>query len=163
MLNADVIRDNLRKLDTLYKKSEGSEEALYYAKLAIIELCGWIEESMDNLLQDHCDKKLKDEQNLAYIKNQVIATNYGFDYNRNFRLMLIKLVGIIKVENLEAKINKTRFLNLKSALGNLKQVRDSVAHTYIKGTTINLDAPSSTIKNFNHVYDGLCEIKKLLR
>jgi hypothetical protein len=88
---------------------------------------------------------------------------YGFDYHKSFRWMLIRLVGLITVERLEQQVDQAKHDTLKSTLGALKTVRDSAAHTHLKGTTRTLDAPSVTIRSFQRVYDGLVDLDQKMR
>ena len=55
--------------------------------------------------------------------------------------MLIRLIGLISVERLETQVDQAKHVTLKSTLGTLKTVRDTVAHTHLKGVTRTLDAP----------------------
>ncbi|MBN1637349.1 MAG: hypothetical protein JW866_00150 [Ignavibacteriales bacterium] len=50
-----------------------------------------------------------------------------------------------------------------SSLDSLKFYRDSEAHTYIKGTTKRMDAPSVTKNRFSAIYNGLKNIDEKLR
>ena len=50
-----------------------------------------------------------------------------------------------------------------STLDSLKLNRDSEAHTYIKGTTRRMDAPSVTKNRFSAIYNGLKNIDDELR
>jgi hypothetical protein len=72
--------------------------------------------------------------------------------------MLLGVIGMSCVELLEAKIDQTKFLRMKSELGALKGIRDPAAHTHLKGTAISLDAPSVTLNRFSHIYEGLLDI-----
>ena len=48
------------------------------------------------------------------------------------------------------------------ALTALKPSRDVHAHTYLKGTTLKLDAPSITLARFDTVYAGLRDVEVVL-
>src|SRR3990172_2581821 len=100
-MSAEIIeiKKNLGKINDLYTKSENedSEALLFYSKLAILELCGWIEESMDDIIREYAKKYLKEQSNINSI-NDTIRKTSGFDYNEHFReKMLIRLIGLINI------------------------------------------------------------------
>jgi hypothetical protein len=118
---------------------------------------------MDSLILRCGKRHLKVSKNLDYCKDGIIGKTYGFDYNRHFRQMLISLIGLVMVERLENQLDQTKHLLFKSTLGSLKVVRDSAAHTHLKGATRTLDAPSVALRNFQKVYDGLLDIDQAMR
>jgi hypothetical protein len=67
-------------LDTAYENAASADDAERLAKLAIIELCGWIEESMDSLIHRCGKRHLKIGKNLEYCEDDIIAPTWGFDY-----------------------------------------------------------------------------------
>ncbi len=163
MITKQYIVPGLQALDTAYNNAASDDDAERFAKLAIIELCGWIEESMDSLVLRCGKRQLKVSKNRTYCEDDIIAPTYGFDYHKHFRYMLIRLVGLVTVERLEMQVDQAKHVTLKSTLGSLKVVRDSVAHTHLKGTTRTLDAPSVTIRRFQWVYDGLLDLDQTMR
>ena len=163
MVNKTYIQNNLDQIDRLYQRyMRNKKRGLYYSKLAILEVCGWIEESMDNIVRGYANKRLKEPKNLRSVENLVNHT-YGFHYEDSFRDMLIHIIGIIKLEILEQIFNQHKFTQMTSSLGVLKQRRDELAHTYIKGTTPTIDAPSLTKNRFLNVYEGLKDIESCIR
>ena len=162
MIKKSQIQNNLAQIDRLHRQYMGDKMVgLYYSKLAILEVCGWVEESMDNIAQGCAKKHLKETKNLKFVENLVKHT-YGFHYEDNFRDMLIQIIGIIKLEILEQIIDQYKFTQMTSSLGALKQRRDELAHTYIKGTTPTIDAPSLTKNRFLNVYEGLKDIESCI-
>lgn len=163
MINKRQIQNNLNQINKLYRKNIGNRKALFYSKLAILELCGYIEESMDDMIQSLAKRHLKEKNNLDYIDDPVIKRTYGFDYNSDFRNMLIQLIGVINIEKLENNVDATKFHTMKSTLGSLKQCRDLQAHTHIKGTTQRIDSPSLTQNRFQKIYEGLKDVESCIR
>lgn len=163
MLAKTYILHNLNALNQKYNKATKLKDSLFFSKLAILELCGWIEESMDDLVRRCAKQKLKEQDNINYVNTVVIKKTYGFEYQKNFRQMLIKLIGLINVERIERKMDAGKFQRLQSTLSALKTARDAEAHTHIKGITRNINAPSITLRQFNDVYDGLAEVDKVIR
>ena len=158
MIDETQIQSTLNQLDQLFQEHRGSDEDLYYSKLAIMEVCGWVEESIDDMVRECANKYLNDPKNSEFVKYWIDRT-YGFHYENNFRGLLVRLMGIINVERLEQKLNPVRFDLLKSSLGTLKQLRDKQAHTHITDTTKSIDAPAVPRQHFKYVYEGLKEIE----
>lgn len=163
MVTKASVEANLRDLDLLYQKSSSTKESLFYSKLAILELCGWIEESMDGIVVRCARRHLKTPSNIKYIEKKVIQQTYGFEYEKHFRMMLIRLVGLIYVEKLERSVDPAKLARLQSTLAALKRVRDTEAHTHLIGATKRINAPSATYKQFTDVHDGLMEYDKQIR
>jgi len=163
MISKKQIQDNLSQMDNLYRKSIGPMQPLFYSKLAILELCGWIEESMDDIVQKCAKRYLKEGHNINFVNSSVIRQTHGFGYKNNFRNMLMQVIGIINTERLEHNLDSTNFDILKSTLGSLKECRDLQAHTYVKGTTPHIDAPSTTQGHFQKIYVGLEDIEARIR
>jgi hypothetical protein len=88
---------------------------------------------MDALVLRCAKRQLKVSKNLAFCEDEIIGRTYGFDYQRNFRWMLIRLVGLVTVERLEKQVDQAKHDTMKSTLGTLKIVRDSAAHTSSQG------------------------------
>ncbi len=163
MITRSYILANLKALDRKYIKASSQKESLFYSKLALFELCGWIEESMDEIIISYASRHLTDTNNLAFVKGQIIKRTHGFDYENNFRQMLIKLLGIIKVERLEKYVDQGKLVQFRTTLDGLKMARDPEAHTHIKGVTRRINAPSITLAQFPALYDGLLEFRTALR
>jgi len=157
------IKTNLRELDKCYRSARTPKEALYFSKLAILELCGWIEETMDDVVLRCSTKHLKETANIKYSQGNIISKTYGFDYDANFRWMLIRLIGLIRVETLERQLDQARLGALTGALATLKQQRNSEAHTHLRGMTRAINAPSVTLTQLEPVYQGLLEIDRAIR
>jgi hypothetical protein len=163
MITKKYIVPSLQILDEAYKNAATAGDAERFAKLAIIELCGWIEETMDALILRCGNRHLKETNNRSYCEKEIVRKTYGFEYQKHFRFMLIRLIGIISVERIEKLVDPTKSTVMMSTLVSLKTVRDNVAHTHLKGATRSLDAPSVTINRFEKVHDGLLDLDQKLR
>ena len=163
MVEKTAILKNLNALDRLHRKPTSAKNGLFYSKLALIELCGWIEVSMDDIISKCAKRNLKKRSNLKFSNEQIVGKTFGFEYNKHFRSMLRNLIGLIQLEKLEKKVDSSKFHALKSTLGTLKAARNNQAHTYIRGVTITLNAPSTTIRHFSIVYEGLKEFEQQLK
>ncbi len=166
MVKKTRIQSNLNQIEKLYQKymsdRSRSRRGEYFSKLAIIEACGWIEESMDDIIRGCANKHLKEQKNFRFVE-ELIGQTHSFTYKANFRNMLIQIIGIVNVEKLEQVFDERKFTQMTSSLGVLKQRRDDQAHTYIKGTTPTIDAPSWTERRFQYVYEGLKDIEFCIR
>jgi hypothetical protein len=163
MVVKKYIEENLKLLDRAYKKEKDAKRATYFSKLAILELCGWIEISMDGLVLDHCTRKVKLQKNIKLVETNVKKT-YGFDYEQHFRKMIIQLVGVAACEKIERSVDVAAKAKMESHLTSLKTIRDKLAHTYIEGTVAasSIDSPSVTRARLHDIYVGLKEFKKQL-
>jgi hypothetical protein len=133
-----------------------------YSKLAVLELCGWLEEAIDKMILKCAKRKIKDNKNYKYIKDKIVDKNYEFDYEKHFRNMMVQIIGLHSFEKVENKMNSAILLNFKSTLGTLKKIRDSEAHTHLVPTR-RIDAPSTTQRHFSHLYNGLIEFERCLK
>lgn len=160
VIKKDILA-NLKRLNQLYSAAP-TTEATYYSKLAIIELCGWIELSMDNIAEHFANKYLK-TQPFKESFQALVDNNYGFDYKRNFRKMLNQTIGLHNMEKIETKLETHGEITiLNSTLDILKNLRNNAAHTYI-GATTTYQAPSVTKAQLETVYPILKKISMEIR
>jgi len=82
------IVQNINELETLFTKSLSRKREFFYAKLAVLEACGWIEETMDEIMRDYYVNKLLKVSNQNEMRN-IVKRNYGFNYDNNFRKMIV--------------------------------------------------------------------------
>jgi len=118
---------------------------------------------MDDVVWKCAKRHLKDPANLSFVDSRIIQRTYGFEYERHFRPMLMRVLGIIKLEEVERDLDPMKLYPMQSTLNILKLRRDQEAHTHLKGATRRLDAPSVTKSRFITVYDGLKDIEKCIR
>ena len=90
MVNKSAIARNLSEINSRYNKSRRPRDPLYFSKLALIELCGWIEVTMDSIVL-HCAKRyLREAKNLEFVQERIQKT-YSFIYESHFRAMLMNV------------------------------------------------------------------------
>lgn len=162
MISHSYIKRNLAYLDRVYRRTNSTTEASYCSKLAILELCGWIELSMDDIVLRGCVRALKQNSNRNAIREKV-KYNYGFEYQKHFVSLIISLIGFHGYETIEKSVPDSVSVSFKSELGNLKVRRNSLAHSYYRGTTNHYDAPSITIARYHTVAAGLIAYDNALR
>ncbi len=165
MVSRGSIDKELQKINYYYNRVPPSDINLpkFYSKLALLELCGWIEQSMDDLIFRYTNRRVKETANLDFVHQDVIGKTYGFEYERYFRTMLIRTIGIVGTEKLEKSLNHSSFNNFCLALKKLKEQRDPHSHATIFGTTIPIDAPSQIIAYFESIYPVLKEFERSLK
>jgi hypothetical protein len=136
----------LRELDSWYNDLPGgNERPKLLSKLAILELCGWIELRMDEITRNVATKLSLD---LLWVENKVIAKTHGFEYHGHFREMLRMLMGeagILKIEGALGEQEGGDLAQLKSMLGSLWEIRGKLAHTNTSAGTMtqkSIGAPS---------------------
>lgn len=144
------IDDTLRELDRWYNDLPGgTERPQLLAKLATLELCGWIEYRLDVLVRAAGMEVGLDEE---WVNSNVVKDNFGFTYRDHLRRMLARLIGEFAVLHLEQTFEEHSpgtLDQLKGALGTLRKNRDVLAHTYSANPVVRqqaaLNAPSWAI------------------
>lgn len=168
MIPCSYIEDTLVRLEKLYNqasanRSGSAKTLIYYSKMSLLELCGWIEEATDDIIKRHSGRKLKLAKNKKLVA-EFVKKNYGFEYEANIRQMLARLIGIIELEKLELKLEKASSITLmRSVLEQLKIRRNSAAHTHLKGVLRTYDAPSVILSEYNRVMPLLKKLDEELR
>jgi len=163
MISKSNISNTLKKLDKLYSNSTDYKETEFYAKLAIIELCGWIEVSFDDIICWYINKKISKKNNKFCMKG-IVGINRGFHYEDNIRPMFFKIIGLKKLEIIENKLDKNGDLDkLESTLANLKESRNRAAHNCIIKITRNFDAPSKLYQDFKTLFIIMRRIENEIR
>lgn len=164
MLPKQPILDLINELKTLYDSTSDSNHKVYYSKLALIELCGWIELCIDEILENYVDSTLSVSRNIDLCKNNFIKNTYGFEYDKNLRSLLIKLVGVIGVEKIEdvLEFDGGTYTLIKAQLNNLVTLRNQAAHTTIAGVTHSYQSPHSIVTNLNNIYGHLTKLETVL-
>ena len=162
MISKTYIARSLRTLNVAYNAPENRKYAVYFSKLAVLELCGWVEMSIDDLILRHSTRRIKDPDNIKTVEN-FVKKNSGFNYERNFRFLLMRLLGVVDLEQFEMHIDNFKQTKMKVEMENLSKLRNILAHTYIKGTTFTIDAPSITISRYEVIYAGLANYEECLR
>ena len=142
LINDEYVCKNLSILDKEYRALEDDyvdERKILFGKLALLELCGWLEDTMDEIILGLCE-----QVNLENRKpiEKAIKNTYGFSYE-HFEKMLVTLIGYKKLEWLEKEWDKQPLCN---KLGSLKNRRDDFAHTHTKETNVKVDAPNILLK-----------------
>lgn len=162
MIAYSYIERNLDSLDKRYRQARSNQDAMYFSKIAMLELCGWLEISIDDCIL-RCARRILKNPSSLHVINEKIRGTYGFEYERHFRSLIMSLVGIYGFERVERRIDPSIVANFKSELGALKTSRNTLAHTYTRGITASYDAPSVVQNRYSKVKSGLSEYDRVLR
>ena len=162
MIAYKYIERNLRELDKRFTCRSSTKDMNFASKLAILELCGWIEQSMDDCILRASVRVLRKANNRTLIESGV-KRHHGFEFERNFKPMIINLIGVWGFEKISGSIDSAVELKFINELNELKSKRNSLAHTYTKGVPQHYDAPSVTIERLAHVSAGLKAYDDALR
>lgn len=142
----------LSKLNGRYENAD-PQDSIFFSKLALLEYCGWLEESFDCIVRRSVKKKLKTIEFRQMLENRVIGKTYGFEYKQYFRPMLMQAVGLSEAEKIESFLKSNGVYEIfLGELGTVKVYRDNAAHTWIKDATITYPAPSVIMQSFNTTF-----------
>ena len=153
MINSIRITNILKFLDSEYNThllDDNSEIPVLYAKMALLEYCGWLEQTFDEIARD-CLQRMPEASasQKATLEKKIIKT-HGFRYLQNVRPLLVFAIGEDKLSKIEKKLDATGDLTLlKSHLIDMSEGRNEAAHTFTPGTTRYFYAPSTTITYLN--------------
>lgn len=162
MIAKSYIRKSLTLAHRSYHSSSKNNSLVaLYSKFAILELCGWIEISIDDIV-NRLAKKVRVKINQKNIEDKV-KYNSNFDYEKNFKFLIAQVIGIVNFEKVESMCDQSKLIKLQAALSTLKTERNKLAHTYIKNATNPISSPSLAISYFNDIYEGLIEFEKTLK
>ncbi|MFA5799473.1 MAG: hypothetical protein WC840_00770 [Candidatus Peribacteraceae bacterium] len=161
------IQEELLELKSMYDRATNPLEKDLICKLALIELCGWIEESVDEMVLTFVGKKTKDHATIKYV-GDVLDRNHSFGYEWHFRHLLSLILGAVNFEKIEKKVERKigtkAMATFKSSLGTLKTLRNDVAHTHVKGAARKPgNAPVLVLRWLDEVFIGLKAFRVQIR
>ncbi len=144
-----MVTSILNDLDAWFQEpATSNDRPKLLSKLAILELCGWLEVEFDRLILVVELGRLNDS---AWVKKKVIPHSNGFTYDKHWRPMLCMVVGEVfarRVESAMDAAHPTELDQLKPLLEDLWKYRCSFAHADITtnvATQQIFNAPSWTI------------------
>lgn len=136
------------------------------SKLAVIELCGWLEEWMDEFIREIDTLTIVDPD---WIKANLVDRTNGFHYDKHFRPMICSLIGEHAVRRIEAEFESDGggdFESLKSTLGDLWKKRCMLAHADMQGhkrQQMTFMGPSWTKNQYKLLNKRLENLKTIAR
>ena len=117
---------------------------------------------MDDIILECALRCLRNEQYIRFIQNE-IRRNYSFDYEMNFRKLLIQIIGLMNFDRLEKNVQPVSLTILKPKLDSIKPLRNSHAHTHLQNCTATFNAPSVTKQYFLDIFDALKDYEQTLK
>jgi hypothetical protein len=144
-----VVDVTIKTLNVWFNEpAQGGDRPKLLSKLALLELCGWIEGEFDRLVMIVQDGRLNDP---GWVNECVISKTSGFAYLEHWRPMLARLVGEVFARRIEQQMEVQfpgELDQLKSLLGSLWKKRCGFAHADINANIAaqqTFDAPSWTL------------------
>jgi len=154
MINYTDIETNIITIDGKYNNPlTTTHEKILYSKLAVLEFCGWIEESLDQMLKDYMNSRIM-VPNQKYVIDNIIKKNSGFEYGTYTRKMFCSVLGMKNLESIETTLNGNggQIVTLESLLQNYTKIRNDAAHNSTPlGTTLSYNAPSVVLADFRRI------------
>lgn len=147
-------KDILFLLEDLETSFNGSTAltSTRYAKLSVLELCGWLEESFDKIAR-RCVKRKINTPPYTDVLNSIISKNHGFTYKNHFRKMMMSIIGIVEMQKIEQELTHSgEIFILQSTLYTLSIERNKAAHTTMVGAMSTFQAPSVTTNQLKILY-----------
>lgn len=159
MVDYSNIENILIKLDTLYNGTSDSLEQVLYSKLAILEYCGWLEDSFDEIANNYIARKIS-SSNHSFVKNKFILKNHGFSYDNNIRPMFAPILGFHVLEWIENFIDSSggRFTLMRTYIDYFLSERREAAHC-VTGATTTYQAPSIALTQFRRLKPILADFE----
>ena len=161
-----MVAATLQELDTWFKEpGTSNDRTKLLSKLAILELCGWLEVEFDRLIRLVENGRLNDSD---WVEKKVIKATNGFSYADHWRPMLCKVVGEIFARRVEAAMeasHPTELDDLKSLLGQLWKDRCSFAHADMNANVAaqqTFNAPSWTISQHVRIKNILVHYESVM-
>jgi len=161
MINKNKILTDLEYLDAQYNAALTNADirlSVFMSKLALLELCGWLEYALDTI----ADRSVKNKIKTVKYSNKVssiISRNYGFKYDENFMEMMIKIMGLSRCEVLSSALdNSGEAAILNSKFSALSIKRNQAAHVNQANSALVYDSPSVIINELNVIFPILRKI-----
>lgn len=149
------IEETLKTLDSWFNEPhQDSDRPKLLSKLALLELCGWLEGTFDELILHVNNITLQDQD---WTNKNIIKKVSGFQYENHLRSMLTKLVGETFAIRVEINIETTEpgeLERLKSKLEMLWRKRCTFAHNHLVAhiaSQTTFDAPSLTLREYGEI------------
>ncbi len=162
MVDYTTIRTVLQRIEVEYNNYMTSSDPYMpqlLSKLAVMEFCGWIEESIDNILYDYLDNHLIDNNGKRIIKGFVKKV-YGFSFEENIYKIFAIVVGANNWENIYDSLSTIDKNNFKSIVNTYSSIRNGAAHSNtVIGVTLNYNTPSQVISDFSKIEPAIKSIE----
>ena len=168
-INIEKIQKSLDELDRRFsdevdKPDVDDFQLSIYCKVAALELCGWLEETHDELIKSALKKKGVNDSDVSDFNEMFIKKVNGLSYKEHLRPLMINAFGFVEITKLEIEIIQME--GLKSILQELHKYRNYLAHTqYIHfqgrspvNSQKSIDTPSTIKDIFKKIHPILQEV-----
>ena len=162
MISNIDIQNNLSRLDALYNGTSDVQLMQFYSKLALIEFCGWIEDSIDIILADYLDNHIVGTTFRIDV-NKIIQQNFGFRYKQNLFKIFCTVVGSNNWENIMDSLPPSDSQNFENITTSYSPLRNSLAHTHTSGTTPTYRAPSIILADYQKLWVAMQSIENKVK
>ena len=163
MIDYISIKNTLVHLDSEFTSSTDTQMSVLLSKLGVLELCGWIETSVDIMLYEYVSSHIIDNDCKKGIE-KIIKKNNGFHYDNNLFPLFCSVLGINNWENVLDVVSPTDFFNLKSITHNYTEERNKAAHTDTPvGTTRSYKAPSDVVHDFSLIKPAIQTLENQIK
>lgn len=168
MPDVDRLKKTLLFLDGMYQAhqtSEDPEEAVAFAKLAVLEFCGWVEMTIDDIARCAVILSLPAETDRKPLEALIKSTS-GFNYSTHVTPLLVSAIGSVRFSEIERKMRDEALLERFSSILNtaeFNRMRNQAAHTFNDGTQRNYDAPSSVLGKLQQIEPLMERMRVLCR
>jgi len=168
MPDVERLKKTLQFLDTMYQEhqtSDDPEEAVAFAKLAVLEFCGWVEMTIDDIAREAVQVSLPTEADRKPLEALIKGT-HGFDYSSHVSPLLISAIGSVRFSVIERTMEQEAVLERFKGILNtaeFNRMRNRAAHTFNDGTQRNYDAPSSILGKLRQISPLMDRMRELCR
>lgn len=131
MLQNVELLANLAFHEIGYNSAAGDlRTALLHSKASILEVCGWVEQAMDQVVLDTAIRCGLSAIRIDQVERNYVKKTYGFDYQKHFERMFTSVVGFRILEQAEVSAGAAAMNPLTSTLSALYPLRNHYAHTH---------------------------------
>lgn len=168
MPDVERLRKTLRFLDVMYQQhqtSEDPEEAVAFAKLAVLEFCGWVEMTIDDIARGAVQVSLPAEVDRKPLEALIKGT-HGFNYSSHVSPLLVSAIGSVRFSAIERTMENEAVLERFKGILNtteFNRMRNQAAHTFNDGAQRNYDAPSSVLGKLQQISPLMDRMRELCR
>lgn len=163
MVDYTTIRNTLVRIEAEYSSYMSTADPYMpqlLSKLAVLEFCGWIEESIDEILYNYLDNHIVDDNGRNIIK-KFINNIHGFSFTDHMFRGFSLVIGANNLENILDELTPVDRGNLESILAAYHKERNEAAHkNTIIGVTRNFKSPSQVLTDFNKIESAIHTIER---
>lgn len=158
MVDYSSIENTIKRLDAEFATQiTDPQMPMLLSKLAVMEFCGWLEVSIDEILNTYLNN---------HVVNQTIIRRFmkkinGFSYENHIYHIFSLVIGVNHWENVLAKVAPQDRDYLESITKSYSEERNRAAHVHtIAGVTTSYRAPSQVLADFFKIKPAIQTIER---